>query len=79
VRAECYTMDLYCDNEAAHPDNVIVPGSGNYDRFPVQLTGSCARRTYRVARSWGWFLGKKDWCPRCYAKRRAAAKGATDG
>lgn len=55
----CYSLDLYCDNEA---------GPHKYDEFPAVYTAQTGSKCRRLARKDGWKLdinGGKAACPRC--------------
>ena len=61
-KAECYTLDLYCDY-----DQCRVKATVGHSH--EQFTGNNKRETHAEARSYGWTLGKKDYCPVCTRDR----------
>lgn len=65
MQVGCYSLDLYCDNEGAHPHNYRNGNNLEDGQFPSQYTAETASSCRRQARKVGWKLGKKDLCPRC--------------
>ena len=62
--AGCYVLDLYCDDEKAHPLG------DNMETFTAEL-GSTARQQARRAGWTGVGFGRiKQLCPKCSKKKR---------
>jgi len=60
MRAECYSMDVYCDGQE--------PTYKQEYHTMEQFSGRNAREVHQLARARGWFLGPKDYCPECKRK-----------
>lgn len=70
---ECYSLELYCDNEEVGTNYVLErdPRKHDYKEFPHVFTGERRQDCERQARNIGWMINNRTGiclCPKCSGK-----------